>query len=420
MLIQIHCRVLLALAIVIVGPSRATAEKVTFDEAISIAAKAPSVLPPAHELEVRKAKDQALPSNRGPLTIRLAPGRRFFPSEEAGTEVSVGIMQGWNLGDLAGRSRKAARAERAVLAARVRARMLASKIDVAGRWFQLFEAESVLVLARDELAVIADLDRANARAKKAGLTTSVAEAEAKAALAEARRLERFLEGERVKAALALSVAMGGEPDAGLRAQGPLPEPRLPSPAEIAKLAKRVEQLPQVALLRLQSTAASARAAESRAGNGRRLGFGVSAQRESTGSTLVFGNLQLSFSGANTGQRQQAKSHALARRQLLEADRVAKGLRAEMAGAVHELEHSEEVWTLVFNELQPASEELLRRRSRELELGEGTVIEVLRARARLLSAKRLAVEADVERRWAQVHIWLLLAEILVADAEGEAK
>lgn len=416
-----HYRTLMLLVLFAAATARvASANEVSFDQAIALASEAPSVRATAEELSVRNAQDKELPSNRGPLTISLTPGQRLSPSAESGVEVQLGIMQGWNLGDLAGHSRKAARAERAVLATQVRARALAAKIDVAQRWFQLHRAESALAIVRDELAVVAELDQANRRAKRAGLITSVAEAEAMAAHAEAKRLERYLEGERVSAALALSAAFGTEPDSELRAHGPLPKPELPPAARIADLSKRVDLLPRVALLRLQSVAALARATETRASYGRRLGVGASVQRESTGSTLVFGTVQVSFSGANRGQRAEAISHAESRRRTLQAEGLSVSLRAEMAEAVHELEHSEEVWQLVSKELEPASEELLRRRMRELELGEGTVIEVLRARARLLSARRMSAEANAERRWAQVHIWLLLAEILVAADEKETK
>ncbi len=403
-----------------VAPRASHANEVSFDQAIALANEAPSVRATTEKLSVRNAKDKHLPSNRGPLTISLAPGRRVSPSEESGTEVQLNVMQGWNLGDLASHSRDAARAERAVLATQVRARALAAKIDVAQRWFQLHQAESALVIVRDELAVVGELDQAIRRAKTAGLVTSVAEAEANAAHAEAKRLERYLEGERVSAALALSAALGKDPDPELRVHGPLPEPELPPADKIAELSKRVDLLPKLARLRLQAVAASVRAAEARASYGRKLGVGASVQRESTGSTLVFGTVQFSFSGANRGQREQATSLAESRSRTVEAEGLAVALRAEMAEAVHELEHSEEVWQLISTELEPASEELLRRRTRELELGEGTVIEVLRARSRLLSARRLLADANAERRWAQVHIWLLLAEVLLAEAEKETK
>lgn len=418
---QIHRGVAPLVLLFILASARSSrAKEVSFDEAISMAANAPSVEVAIGELSIRETSDNALPSNRGPLTLSVAPGRRLSPDAEAGTEVSVGVMQGWNLSDLAKHTGRAARAERAVLAAEVRTRALASKIDVAGRWFQLHQADAALVLVRDELAVVADLETTTTKANEAGLVTSVAEAEARAAHAEAKRLERVLEGERVGAALALSAALGLAPDFDLRTTGPLPAPNLPSPSEVVAVSKRVEQLPMVALLRLQSVAASARAAEARANQGRTIGFGVTAQRESTGSKLLFGSLQLTLPGSNRGQRQEAVSRAEARRSLLEADSVVVALRAEMAEAIHELEHSEELWLLTTTELLPASEELLRRRTRELELGEGTSLEVLRARAGLLSAKRLAVESSVERRWAQVHVWLLLAEILVAEEEGKSK
>lgn len=399
------------------GTTTALAEGIRFDDAIAAASTVPGVKAVATELESRAQSDRALPSNRGPLQVTVSPGRRLSPSEEAGTELVLAINQGWNLSDLSGRSKKAASAERAALATELRARALSSRIDAAQRWLQLYQAQSALALVRAELAVVAQLDAANTRARQAGLATSIDEAEASAAHIEAKRLELALEGERVSAALALSVAIGAPPDPALTTAGDLPAPQLPPDERIAALSKKVEQLPQVALLRLQSVAASARAAEQRAMSGRQISFGLQAEREASSSTLLFGTLGVNFGGADKGQRHSSQSNAEAERRLQEADDVALALRAELAEAVHELEHSKESWTLIQTQLVPASETLLAKRERELELGEGTILEVLRARSQVLVVRRYAADANVEHRWAQVHLWLLLAEIELSNGEG---
>ena len=398
----------------------AGAGEVTFDGAILAASKVPGVEAARSELESRQRLDRSLKGNRGPLVVQVAPGRRLSPEADVGTEISLSVAQGWSLGDPAGHSKSAARAERDVLAARLRARALAARIDVARRWMELHRLQRALALARDETRVMAEIDVANQQARAAGLVTQVAEAEARTAHAEAERMELALEGERVRAALDLSVALGAEPDADLKTAGALPEFTLPAPERIRALTKQVDRLPEVALLRLQSVAASARAAESTASRGSQLSFGAQAQRESNGSTLLFGTLGFTVSAPRTGRREWAMSNAEARRRLIEADDVAVALRAELADAVHELEHSEELWQLITSSLGPASETLLQQRTRQLELGEGTVIEVLRARARVMAAKRYEADAATERRWAQVHLWLLLAEIATAENEGESR
>lgn len=401
---------LFTLLAICISISVADANEIHFDEAIKAAGTSPKVKAVNADLHARKKGDRSIPGNRGSLELSVAPGRRLSPESETGTEFAVGITQGWNLTDLSGHSRKAAKAERAVLTAEVRAQALASRIEAAHRWIALHEAQAVLALVEAEVVVIGKLDAANQRARAAGLVTSVAEAEAKTAHAEAKRLQLTADGARVHAALSLSVALGHAPDTELRATGDLPAPELPTSSEIFKLVKKVDHLPEVAMRRLQSVAAQARAAEQQASRGTGLRVGLELEREASGSSVLFATFGLSFAGADKGQRARSLSNAESLRRLQEAEEVLNALRSELADAVHELKHSEETWTLIHTELQPAAEALLTQRQRQLELGEGTILEVLRARARLLEARRYAAIADAERRWAQVHLWLLLAEI----------
>ncbi len=406
--------------VVLVFSNESEAGEISFDEAIEASLNLPSVQAPAVELEARKKADRSLSSNRGPLNLSLTPGWRLNPSDEAGAEFAVALSQSWNLANLSKKRKNAAQAERTSIAAEERAQALAGRITVAQRWLELYQAEQLFSLIKEELDLAAKFDASQRRALKVGVITVIEQSAATAAYAETKRLVLMLEGHRVEAALGLCLALGAPPDEDIKTKGALPAPVLPSQVEIARLASKVDTLPQVALKKLQGIADSARESEVGAGAGRKISFGLALQRESTGSTLLMGTLGFQFSGPNKAQRGRSVLGAQALRKALEAKGIALALRIDLADAIHEVEHTQEEVELIASELLPARSELLVRRERELSVGEGTVTEVLRSKASVFRAKRLAAQAKVEHRWAKVHLWLLLAEIEMSLGQGEKR
>ncbi len=393
--------------------------EVSFDEAIDVTGQHLRVAAVEAQFDARAKGDRTLSGNRGRLTLEVSPGRRLSPQAEAGTELGLSLTQSWNLGDPAGHGRETARAEREVLSAQIRARALVTRIDAARAWFALRQAEGALVLVEEEINTMISLKKLADRALHAGLSTGSEQAVAQTALVEVRRQALGLEGVRVRAALDLCVAMGGAPSQELKTIGPLPAPGLPSAGILAKLPDRAARLPQVAIHRLQRVAAIARAAEAKARAGRKLSFGVLAQRESSGSSLLFGTAGISFSGSDQGQRQRSKSQAKAAWHDKEASLESNALAAELTDVLHELEHSKEAWSLATDQVLPATTRLLERRQRELAIGEGTLIEVLRSRTLVLQAQRFVADAEISRAWAQVHAWLLITEVALVQPKKES-
>src|SRR5690606_20909744 len=107
-----------------------------------------------------------------------------------------------------------------------------------------------------------------------------------------------------------------------------------------------------------------------------------------------------------GEESRAVSQARAETaRAIEEARSARVLaRAELAAAVHEVEHSRRVLAALESELVPTLEALRERRERALEVGEATVFEALTARSRALSAREQLERAQGAAAWAEVRMW----------------
>ncbi len=406
--------------LLLLAARRANADSVSFDEAIFASARVPRVVASQAELKARTQGDRSIPSNRGPLTLSISPGHRLSPASESGVEIGVAVDQSWNLSDLHKQSKRAASAEREVIHARLRAASLASRVEVAKRWFALRRAETLYHLVQDELRSAKAFSARQSKARVAGIATAVEEASAIAAVAQTKGLVLALEGQRVEAALALCLSMGRLPDESLATKAPLPAPTLPSQVEIKLLTSRIPQMPQIALRRLQGIAAKARASELLSTKGRTLSLGLAMQRESTGSTLLVGSVAMTFAGANRGQRERSILQAQSLRSREEEKDLVNRVRVELKDATHEVEHTYEEYQLITTELLPAFERLLKLRQKELSNGEGTFIEVLRSQTEFYRGQRMAKASEIDHRWAQVHLWLLLAELKQSFSQGNQR
>ncbi len=93
-------------------------------------------------------------------------------------------------------------------------------------------------------------------------------------------------------------------------------------------------------------------------------------------------------------------------------------RTEMALAFHEVEHTGEIVKAVKGELLPALIEAADAREQLFRAGDGTMVDVLTARRRVLAAKARLVRAQAANAWAKVKVWMLLSEL--SNGEAAAK
>ena len=391
-------------------PSGASAQSVTFDEALALGERSPRVEAPRRELEARRTGDDGIGGTAQTSSLTFMPGAVIAPDQDQGFESQLSFTQGWNLSDLGGVRRRAAGAEREVLAAEVRADALRVRLEAARRWIDLATLQAVEEIHLEHRAVaMARVERAErALAVGVGGAAELAEARAEQADLEQHRLD--LEGDRFVASTQLAMAMGRSPSDRLRARGALPSPTLPSGPEIRARAHEIDALPDVAVRRLAASAAREREIEASAQYAPVLQVGAQLERSSTDAWVLYGIVGLTFNAFGQDRRSSSEAHAAAERQDAEIEVTRVRAAGELEDAIHEVEHSRRQLRALEERLVPALTDLLARRERAVQAGEETIFGVLDARRRLLVAHEEATRARGARAWAEVRLWMLLAEI----------
>lgn len=392
---------------VVLATSTASAAPISFDEAIGLSVERPDVRGAERAVSEKKSLTQAIPSMTQNPQLYLQPGYRIMAPENHGIEVQGNVMQSWNLAGLSSARKKAARAEQAELSAEARALALSSKLGVARAWIDLWAAERTLVVTRDEAALAADFVKLVEKSVAASAATKADSADARAYQAEARLAVIGAEGATFERGLELSQALsrGGTP---LVTTGGLPAPTLPESSTWASLQKRVSTLPDVRQKELAARAERARAVEERAAKGTQLSLGIALQHDQPGGFVAFGAVGLQVPLFDRGERERSVTVARAARLEGERDKAVMDATAQLAMAMHEVEHTEEVVHAIETELLPALDEGLSTRVRIFEAGEATILEVLQARRTRASARSRLERARADHAWASVKVWLLFA------------
>ncbi len=383
---------------------------VTFDEALSLGEASPAVEARRRELAAREARSDGMGGTAQATTLTFMPGAVLNPDLVQGFDAQVSLTQGWNLAGLGGARRRAAREEREVISAEIRARALRARLEAARRWIELSTRQAVEeLLGAQGILARERLDHAErALAGGVGRAMDVADARAEAVDLDRRRLD--VEGERVWAANQLAVAMGRPSSEGLRADGPLPAPGLPDEGTIRSRLEDIDALPELAVRRLAASAARAREEEAHAQYAPILTLGGQLERGSLGSWTAYGIASFSMNAFGQDGRSVAVAHAAAAREDAELDVARVRARADLEDALHEVEHSRRQLTNIIEELLPALNDLLQRRERALAAGEATIFVLLDARHRSLVAEEARVRAEGAKAWAEVRLWLLLSEL----------
>ncbi len=398
--------------VVLVAPAVAGAQDVTFDEAIGLAAGAPWARAPRRALEARRQGDRDLGGASQGLSIQATPGARVRSEADRGFEGQVTVVHSWNLGGLGRARRGAARAERDVLAAEARVAALASKLEAARLWIDLHRLLALEALLAEEESMAGRLVEVTGRALRAGAGTRADAAEAEAYAADVALRAVGVEGLRHERSVALAVAMGRVPLATLRSVGALPAPALPD--DEGQSLARAARLPEVVAARLEATAERARAAEASAAFAASLGIGAQLMRESPDGIVAQGVLTLGVPIGDPGRRARSVALGEAARRESEAERAQGEAARALALAFHEVAHARREEGLVTERLIPALDALVAQRDAALAAGEATVFELLDARRRLVAARMRALEVRAARAWAEVRLWLLLAELERGD------
>lgn len=393
-------------------PASAGAQPITFDEAIALSLETPRLRGAERELEVRRDGDRDIAGTSQGISIEATPGVRILSEEDRGFDGQLAITHSWNLGDLTGARRRAAEAERRVIAAERRALALEARLEAARRWFDLWRLGALIELIAETEALARQLAEVTERAVAAGVQTSVDQAEVEAYAAEVQLRAIALQGALHDAAIALSVAMGRPPSAGLRAAGVPPAPQLPAELD----ADLVERLPSVAIERLAAAAERAREAELAAAYAPVLALGAQVERESPSGVIARGVIGLSFPLFDHGQRERSVARGQAARREGEAEAARLRAAETLSLALHDVDHQRRELEAASERLVPALERLAERQQAALRAGEGTIFQLLSARRRQLEARAREIEARAARSWAELRLWVFLAELERAGGE----
>lgn len=386
------------------------AEAVTFDEALALAPQKPGAQAPGRALRARRSGDEEIAGTAQTLTLTVNPGYRFAPEGERGLEGQVNVSQGWNLADLGGARRRAAAVERSVLSAEARAAALSSRLEAARLWIDLRTLEELQSLLGEQLELARRSERLMARAAEAGVRTAMDAAEAKAYRAEVARQRFQLHTSAYRTGMNLAVAMGRDDMSPLRTEGPLPQPALPEVRSFDAYMARAGELPEAAALRLAGTAARAQQVEESAAYGAVLSVGVQLQREPPAAYSALGTFSLALSPFDRGQRERSRALGRAAAFGARAAQAQLEARASLARAAQDLRTARDERELVASDWLVAAQELAARLERAVDVGEATAYELFAARRRLIEVQSLLVRARSEVAWAEVRLWLLMAEL----------
>lgn len=399
---------LLLAAILAVAPARA----VTFAEALAAAARLDDVAAPDAALAQRAGLDRDTPGRVGnpEVQVGLGPGSTEPGFRGVGTEFQATLLVPVALDDLGGARRRSVTAEREALVAEGHRRTLEQRRHVARAWLALWTAQRTLAVVEDEARAAASLAEERQRAVSLGAAVTADAQEAALAAAEARSRALDVEGEVSEAALALAAQAGLRVVPPPRADGDAPTPALPDVSSWPQWIARAERLPEARAAAWLARASELLAEESSANASSWASVGAQAVRNSADQWQLYAMVGLRPSVVDRNQRARAQAlaqAALARGELASARRRAA---AALALALHEVEHTREVASLLRTRTAPLAEQLVAGREGALQRGAGTTVDVLRARGERLRVRASAARAEGRRVSAELDAWLLLGAL----------
>lgn len=412
---------LLGSAAGLAAPPTAAAPGLSFDEAIVLADRAPAVTAAQQSARIKRQLDARI--SRLPYNPQLGAQVGYRRElVEAGVDAVVSVAQGFNLDGYGAARLRSVHAEEATLDAEATAARLRQRLVSARSWTTLWGATTAQREAEIEVGVMGELLTRIERGAQAGAFIQVDVTEARAYLAEARLQALTVEGEVFELGLELARSVGRATEAPLTPDGPLPEPPLPELSKAVRdhLLTLAGELPEPRARRLLSEGERLRAAETRAQRGTQLTLGAQWVHEPSAPSTILGTLTLQLPIFDHGERERADALASAERLHGAAADALLSAKTELLSALHELEHSREIYEHLTTSVLPASETNLRLRERLLQAGEATVLEVLLARRSLAAIRGRAARARAALSFARYKLWLYFQQLGVTDATAGSR
>jgi cobalt-zinc-cadmium efflux system outer membrane protein len=380
---------------------------VTFREAAERSARNPRVLAGS---QAQRGLDQAvqrLPRLDANPMLSIQLGPRVSPPQERSMEGSVTLSQAVSLQGAAGLRRGALRAEAQTAGAQAAQLRLRLRLEAARAWLDLWAAQQLHGLARQD-AEAAGRSRRAVEALVKARERPRSEALVARRQAEEAGLQALLaEGALAEAREQLKAELGSPPEDSPVAAGDPPDVVPPSAGEQRAALASATALPAVRVQALLAAEERVRGAEERAARGSRLTLGVQVQRDGVGTTLQ-GLVGVPLPLLDLGGREEAPRKAAALRAEGDAQDALHRARSELSLAFHDLEHSAQVERAVRDELLPAAEQAQQALDREFEAGEVTLLEKIQGQRSLVEARARLIHATRDRVWACLRAATLVA------------
>ncbi|MBZ4416820.1 TolC family protein [Myxococcus sp. RHSTA-1-4] len=407
-----------ALTALLLAAAPAEPVPLSFAEALDAAGRAPLPAATARALEAKRAEDARISGLVANPQLTVEPGWRRQEAVGSGLDLRVGVAQPLNLSGQSGARREAARLETESLSEEARARLLSRRLAMAEAWLGLWAAEQAQARAAEEVQLAAEFQKAVEAAAALGASTRLEVAEAVTHAAEARLAELDAQGLVAERRAQLSRQLGrAAAQPPLSTRGPLPEVTLPPESRWPELLALAARKPDVTALALGARAERARANELRASRGFQLQLGASALREYDGAVGGVATLGLTPPLFDHAERERGPLLAQAARLEGEAGEAAAAAFAELSLAFHEVEHSHEVVELLKGTLLPGAEEAANLSVLLFRAGDTTVLEVVRLRRVLASARIRLGHALADEALARVRVRFLIDAADISTPEG---
>lgn len=382
-----------------------TRRSISFDEAMTLAGRAPSVVAARQAAAAQRAANGSI-SGLGNPEVVVSPGVRTT-SPGNGLAAEVTVVQPIPLTGLGGAKRAAGEAEAKALDREADAAALGTRLDAATSFCALWGSSRSLEDVAEEVALAEQLVARLEKGAAAGSHTASEVAEARLYLAESRLALVAQEGEVHDLGLDLAGRLQLPEPSALIASGDLPAPSLPREGALEMVVAAIERVPDVALQSMQAAAAKARARELAAEAVPRLGVGAAYRQDGPQDRAWYAVFSMELPLFERSQRDRGQAAASARSLEGEVEAASSRARALAVGFQHEVEHTAESLEVIEAEMMPAASEAVRLRELELSLGEGTVVDLLRSRQALARVKAQLVRARADAAAAQVRLALLL-------------
>lgn len=364
------------------------APPLSFDDALSLASRAPQVTASARAAAGRRESAGKVSSLQANPTLGLQPGVRTN-ALGTGPEFIGTISQSLNLSGYGAARRETIALELSHEQGGAQLQAHLSRLSAAESWLGVWSAQGVLAEAQRERELARDLGARFDRAATSGAVTRAEAGAMRAWVAEAQLAVLSAEGELFETGVQLNRVLGLDASAPAQVSEALPPVELVAAAALSASLARAERAPAVRAARQLQEAEEARARELLASRGTWLQVGATGGREGLGDVVALATLSVTLPLFDTGQREAAPLIAAATLAGGERALALAAARAERVQVAHELEHTGETLEVIERELVPAHDEVATGTQRRLEAGEATSQEwVLARRAALVAHSRL--------------------------------